>query len=204
MEFKKKDLVLVTKDGSNASDFSFLVGSPMGVYSVDGWENTVFEIEGSIQLISFEHNEAIKCAYLLTHKGVEIGYVYNNALCLASDVLRKRNEPAISKERLNEFKKPLNDYFERTVQNGIDTIAQTLINSKVENVKPFRTVGVITESDTFFNKKIAASSGAQLTKFVKISKEQHFNGHDFDFIFLDSYFDKRHDLLHFYASKNWK
>ena len=120
-------------------------------------------------------------------------------------------DPTTSKERLEEFKKPL-DYYKDLIKNTSGIAAETLtdVNSlnfatnELGHLEPFRTIGVITESDTYFNKKIAASSGTQLTKFVKISKEQHFEGHDFDFIFCDSYFDKRYDLLHFYASKNWK
>jgi hypothetical protein len=113
-------------------------------------------------------------------------------------------EPTISKERLNEFRRPLTDYYKGLFKSASDIAAETFADTNNTKKESFRTIGVITESDTFFNKKIAASSGTQLTKFVKISKEQHFEGHEFDFIFCDSYFDKRYELLHFYSLKNWK
>ena len=119
-------------------------------------------------------------------------------------VKTKSVKPELSKERIEELKKPLNDYFENITNASIMNLQDFKLKGHIVKPEKFRTVGIITESDTFFSQKIKEYAGGQLTKFVKISKKKHFDGHDFDFIILDSYFDKRHELLDIYTNKKCK
>lgn len=83
--FEKGDKVRVTKNGYNASDFTFKYNvNPIGVYSID-WENIVFEIGELMYQIKFEHSPEIYGAYPLLRDGKLIGYVYNNALELVEE-----------------------------------------------------------------------------------------------------------------------
>ena len=75
--FKKGQKVMI-KDRYNASDFNIReTWSIMSAYSIKGWEDKIFEIEGTVKLITFDHNPRIYGAYLLTLRGVKVGYIYN-------------------------------------------------------------------------------------------------------------------------------
>lgn len=108
-------------------------------------------------------------------------------------------KPELSEEKIEEFEIPIDEYFENILSSSIMTLQDFNLKGHIVKPEKFRTVGIITESDTFFSQKIRKYPSGQLTKFVKISKEKHFKGHDFDFIILDNYFNKRHELLDFWA-----
>jgi hypothetical protein len=79
MKFKKGQKV-TRRNGGNASDFNIGDLSLMGASAFKYNEHTVFEIEGTIKLITFNHSKKIYGAYLLKKHGVNIGYVYNTYL----------------------------------------------------------------------------------------------------------------------------
>lgn len=79
--FKKGQNVMISESGANASDFNRNeTWDILGAYAIHDWENTTFQIEGTVKLITFTHDKEIYGAYLLSHKNVPVGYVYNDAL----------------------------------------------------------------------------------------------------------------------------
>ena len=79
--FKERQTVKVKEGRFNASVINQKEGYHFrGVYELENPHKTVFTIEGTVKLVSFEHNSKIKCAYLLQHKGKSIGYVYDYGL----------------------------------------------------------------------------------------------------------------------------
>jgi hypothetical protein len=80
MEIFKKGQTVTRRQGGNASDFNKGELNIMGT-SADKYNGrTVFEIEGTVKLITFEHNKEVYGAYLLSKDGVNVGYVYNTYL----------------------------------------------------------------------------------------------------------------------------
>ena len=80
--FSKGQKVQVVKKDQNASDFTSNHNGLhcRGVYGDDSWRLHIYHIEGTVQLITFMHTTNIYAAYLLTHHGRPVGYVYNTAL----------------------------------------------------------------------------------------------------------------------------
>lgn len=75
--FRKGQKVSVEQH-MNASDFNITrEWSAMGVYSIDDCYNKVFEIEGTVKLITFKDIPEVYGAYLLTLDGKKVGYIYN-------------------------------------------------------------------------------------------------------------------------------
>ena len=69
----------------------------MGALADQYDEETVFEIEGTVKLITFSHNKKFYGAYLLKKGGNNIGYVYNNHLIKAETVPELTMEQIIKK-----------------------------------------------------------------------------------------------------------
>jgi hypothetical protein len=80
MKVFKKGQLVTRKDGNNASDFNKGQLDIMGASASKYNEQTVFEVEGTVKLITFDHDKEIYGAYLLKKDGVNVGYVYNTAL----------------------------------------------------------------------------------------------------------------------------
>jgi hypothetical protein len=78
-EFKKGQKVTIV-NGGNASDFNRGELNIIGAYAYLFDEETVFEIEGTVKLITFDHSKGVYGAYLLKKDGVNVGYVYNTYL----------------------------------------------------------------------------------------------------------------------------
>lgn len=78
--FKIGQKVKVKVGGHNASDFNRDGINIMGIYQLKEPHNEIFEIEGTVKLITFEHDPKIECAYLLKCEGRVMGYVYDNAI----------------------------------------------------------------------------------------------------------------------------
>jgi hypothetical protein len=78
-EFKKGQKV-TRVNGGNASDFNRGELNIMGASAYLFDEETVFEIEGTVKLITFDHSKGVYGAYLLKKDGVNVGYVYNTYL----------------------------------------------------------------------------------------------------------------------------
>lgn len=79
--FTKGQKVMVSKHGANASGFNdYKKIDIKGIYSVENWSKCIFEIEGTVKLCKFEHDDSIYGAYLLKLDGKEVGYVYNYAI----------------------------------------------------------------------------------------------------------------------------
>jgi hypothetical protein len=78
-EFKKGQKV-TRVNGGNASDFNRGELNIIGAYAYLFDEETVFEIEGTVKLITFDHSKGVYGAYLLKKDGVNVGYVYNTYL----------------------------------------------------------------------------------------------------------------------------
>lgn len=80
-ELKKGDKVKVLKRGMNDSLQSIRHGLYLshtrGVYSIVDWNNKVFEIEGTVELVESVYPHLMKKSYLLTLEGVKIGFVYD-------------------------------------------------------------------------------------------------------------------------------
>ena len=81
---KKGDKVNIIKEGAHASDFN-TSSYIRGVYNIDNWEHTEFEIEGTVKLITSKYRPDITHAYKLVLNGVDCGFVYNDAIQLAPD-----------------------------------------------------------------------------------------------------------------------
>lgn len=77
--FKKGQKVTRVR-GGNASDFNKGELDIMGASASKYNEDTVFEIEGTVELITFDHSKEIYGAYLLKKDGINVGYVYNTYL----------------------------------------------------------------------------------------------------------------------------
>ena len=122
--------------------------------------------------------------------------------------------PAISESRLNEFQKPLNDYFGNVVKDldeilnvrnfdlkEVDLNEPILSDMEINPngvlvmQQDFDTIGIITEDESFFVEKIQSYKNNKLRMFVMIKDEKSAKSHKFAFIILDSKFDERHDLL---------
>lgn len=78
--FKKGTPVMVIRDGENASKFNASKYAISGIYAISDWDEKIFKIEGTVQLVSFDHNADIFCAYLLSLHGNHVGFVYNTAI----------------------------------------------------------------------------------------------------------------------------
>ena len=79
--FKKGQKVTIARNGCNPSSFnSNQAWDFLGVYSVEDYFDKVFEIEGTVQLISFTFSPEVYGAYLLKYEGVNVGYVYNTGI----------------------------------------------------------------------------------------------------------------------------
>lgn len=83
--FQIGDEVKVIMDGENASQFTSSK-YPLGVYSLNNWENIIFKIAGEYAPVKYNSSPEIYGAYPLSYNGELIGYVYNTGLQLASDV----------------------------------------------------------------------------------------------------------------------
>jgi len=102
MEIFKKGQKVTRGCGSNASQFNTGELDFMGALSPRYDEETVFEIEGTVKLITFKHNKKIYGAYLLKKGGNNIGYVYNNHLIKAETVPELTMEQIV--EKIGNFK----------------------------------------------------------------------------------------------------
>ena len=78
-EFKKGEAVTRGQCG-NASRFNKGALDIMGTSASKYNDKTIFEIEGTVKLITFNHDKEIYGAYLLKKDGVNVGYVYNTYL----------------------------------------------------------------------------------------------------------------------------
>lgn len=78
--FKKGQIVNI-KHGANASYFN----DGLSAYVIKDWWLKEFEIEGTVKLITFEHNPEVYGAYLLKYNGKNIGYVYNTGITLVEN-----------------------------------------------------------------------------------------------------------------------
>jgi hypothetical protein len=80
MEILKKGQTVTRRRGGNATSFNtgelYLVGASADYYN----DETVFEIEGTIKLVTFSFSKDVYGAYLLSKDGVNVGYVYNTYL----------------------------------------------------------------------------------------------------------------------------
>ena len=80
MKIFKKGQKVTRRKYSNASNFNRgeldILGASAACYN----EETVFEIEGTVKLITSDLNKEVYGAYLLSKDGVNIGYVYNTYL----------------------------------------------------------------------------------------------------------------------------
>ena len=83
MKVFKKNQTVTRKSGGNATDFNIGELDIMGTSASRYNKETVFEIEGTIKLITFDHSKETYCAYLLSKNGVNVGYVYNTYLTKA-------------------------------------------------------------------------------------------------------------------------
>ena len=105
MEILKKGQTVTRKSGGNATDFNRGELDPMGAFASCYNEETVFEIEGTVKLITFDHSKEVYGAYLLKRNGVNIGYVYNDDLTLVKEV----SKVVSNKELLIKYTNLLND-----------------------------------------------------------------------------------------------
>ena len=102
--FKKGDKVMVNINGANASQFNDEnIIHPTGVYGYKHWEDEVFEIEGSLQLCNYDHDNTIFGAYLLTLNGVNAGYVYNRAVSIYKPTKVELTKSAIYEANSDAF-----------------------------------------------------------------------------------------------------
>ena len=105
MKVFKENQTVTRKEGNNASSFNRGELDPMGASASCYNEETVFQIEGTVKLITFEHSKEVYGAYLLKRNGVNIGYVYNDALTLVKEV----SKVVSNKELLIKYTNLLND-----------------------------------------------------------------------------------------------
>ena len=105
MKVFKKNQTVTRKDDNNASDFNKGELDIMGAFASCYNEETVFQIEGTVKLITFEYSKETYGAYLLKRKGVNIGYVYNDALTLVEET----SKVVSNKELLIKYTNLLND-----------------------------------------------------------------------------------------------
>tara|TARA_B110000046_G_C12916304_1_gene365102 strand:+ start:193 stop:741 length:549 start_codon:yes stop_codon:yes gene_type:complete len=80
MKTFKKGQTVTRGCGGNASGFNRCELGIMGASADCYNEKTVFEIEGTVKLITFDHSKEVYGAYLLKKDGVNVGYVYNTYL----------------------------------------------------------------------------------------------------------------------------
>ena len=102
MEIFKKGQKVTRWRGSNASIFNTGELDLIGALAPQYDDETVFEIEGTVKLITFDHNKKIYGAYLLKKGGNNIGYVYNNHLIKAETVPELTMEQIV--EKIGNFK----------------------------------------------------------------------------------------------------
>ena len=104
MEILKKGQTVTRKSGGNATDFNGGKLDFMGAFADKYNEETVFEIEGTVKLITFDHCKETCCAYLLKKDGVNVGYVYNDHLSKV-----ETSRVVSNKELLIKYTNLLND-----------------------------------------------------------------------------------------------
>tara|TARA_R110000744_G_scaffold84645_2_gene165574 strand:- start:432 stop:854 length:423 start_codon:yes stop_codon:yes gene_type:complete len=80
MKTFKKGQTVTRRGRGNATQFNIGELDIMGAYAYCYNEKTVFEIEGTLKLITFDHSKEVYGAYLLKKDGVSVGYVYNTYL----------------------------------------------------------------------------------------------------------------------------
>ena len=80
MKTFKKGQKVTRVGGGNASGFNKGELDIMGASPYYYNEKTVFEIEGTVKLITFDHSKEVYGSYLLKKDGVNVGYVYNTYL----------------------------------------------------------------------------------------------------------------------------
>jgi hypothetical protein len=98
MEVFKKGQLVTRRSGGNASGFNTEELGILGASSLQYDNETIFEIEGTVKLITFDHNPRIYGAYLLKRGDKNVGYVYNTYIDEVS-------EQSIIKKELIELKR---------------------------------------------------------------------------------------------------
>ena len=134
--FKKGDKVRATC-ANNASSFNDPEKhATLGAFSVPCWDKKVFEIEGTMKMITLDHDTECYGAYLLTLDGKEVGYVYNTALEIVeetdftveeklSDLLRDLTIDQYSDIGLLEFDQNMS--YERATLKGKTKFREVII-----------------------------------------------------------------------------
>lgn len=117
MEVFKKGQKVRRRQGGNATNFNTGELDIMGASNDKYDKETVFEIEGTIKLITFSFSKNVYGAYLLSKDGVNVGYVYNTYLI-------KAKTPKVSKKTRLLLKyiktlKEYNDYVEKFENTGL-------------------------------------------------------------------------------------
>ena len=98
MKVFKKGQLVTRRPGGNATCFNgedlVILGTSSPQYNND----TTFEIEGTVKLITFDHSPNVYGAYLLKRGDKNVGYVYNTYIDEVS-------EQSIIKKELIELKR---------------------------------------------------------------------------------------------------
>lgn len=110
-------------------------------------------------------------------------------LIMYSDCEEIEEENVLSTDRIKEFVKPVEDYLNMIIEKAkidLSNIESPVIN----DVPKFETIGIFTDSQSFFSDIIKNHDGETLKMFVMVREEKHLNGHKFDFMVIDSEFSE--------------
>lgn len=155
--YRSGQKVRVTKPSHNASDFTRHYMPCNGVYSIEGWAKEEFTVSGEMQSRTFDEFPEIHGAYLLLHKGKEIGYVYDSALAL----IKPSNSVETSKYA-NSFKRIKARLTSERLHNKFDTMVSHYCNDMTE-----------AERNTFADYLVKCLNGSYRVGQLEHNKESH-------------------------------